>query len=162
MESGEFRSRAVRVPAERNHNIRVNTAIKNPNVRAIVAYEPGSNFMFPEGEVPPPMPSAGDTLSANAVLLSQFMAFTRIPITIVYGDNIPAQPVTNPGQDQWRTRLAMARLWAEAVNRRGAKVTVVHLTELGIRGNTHFPFSDLNNVETADLMSQFLARNGLD
>ena len=27
------------------------TAIKNPNVRAIVAYEPGSGFVFPEGEV---------------------------------------------------------------------------------------------------------------
>jgi hypothetical protein len=25
------------------------TAIKSQNIRAIVAYEPGSNFMFPEG-----------------------------------------------------------------------------------------------------------------
>ena len=47
----------------------------------------------------------------------------------------------------------MARLWAEAVNRRGGSVTVVHLPEVGIRGNTHFPFSDLNNVEVADQMS---------
>jgi len=69
-------------------------------VRAIVAYEPGSSFTLPEGEVPAPMPSAGDTLQATAAPLSQFMALTRIPITIVYGDNIPAQPVANPGQDQ--------------------------------------------------------------
>ncbi|HSW20930.1 MAG TPA: alpha/beta fold hydrolase [Ramlibacter sp.] len=137
-------------------------AIKSTDVRAIVAYEPGSGFIFPEGEVPSPMASAGDTLQATAVPLAQFMALTRIPITIVYGDNIPAQPVANPGQDQWRTRLAMARLWAEAVNRRGGKVTVVHLPELGIRGNTHFPFSDLNNVAIADLLSQFLARHDLD
>jgi hypothetical protein len=39
---------------------------------------------------------------------------------------------------------------------------VVHLPELGIRGNTHFAFSDLNNVEIAALMAEFLARNGLD
>ena len=31
-----------------------------------------------------------------------------------------------------------------------------------IRGNTHFPFADLNNVQIADLMAGFLARKGLD
>ena len=137
-------------------------AVKSPNVRAVVAYEPGSNFVFPQGEVPAPMPSAGDTLEAVGVPLAQFMPLTRIPITIVYGDNIPDQPMANAGQDQWRTRLAMARLWAEAVNRRGGNVTVVHLPALGIRGNTHFPFSDMNNLQIADLLSTFLQKNGLD
>jgi hypothetical protein len=56
----------------------------------------------------------------------------------------------------------MARLWAEAVNRRGGDVTVVYLPEIGIRGNTHFPFSDLNNIEIADQMSKFLKTKGLD
>ena len=59
-------------------------------------------------------------------------------------------------------RLAMARLWADAVNRRGGDVTVVHLPEVGVRGNTHFPFSDLNNLEIADLMSKYLAQKRLD
>ena len=59
-------------------------------------------------------------------------------------------------------RLAMARLWAHAVNRRGGDVTVVHLPEVGVRGNTHFPFSDLNNLEVADLMSKYLAQKRLD
>lgn len=31
---------------------------------------------------------------------------------------------------------------------------------VGIRGNTHFPFSDLNNLEIADQMSKFLERRG--
>ena len=43
--------------------------------------------------------------------ISQFMALTKIPILIVYGDNIPAQPVPMPAQDSWRARLEMARLW---------------------------------------------------
>jgi len=38
----------------------------------------------------------------------------------------------------------------------------VHLPEIGIRGNPHFPFSDLNNQQIADLMSQFLKTKGLD
>jgi len=138
------------------------TAIRSRNVRAVVAYEPGSNFMFPEGEVPAPMPSAGDTLEAVGVPLSQFMQLTKIPIVIYYGDNIPAQPMAAPNQDSWRTRLAMARLWADAVNRRGGDVTVVHLPEIGIHGNTHFAFSDLNNVQIADLLSEFIRKKGLD
>jgi pimeloyl-ACP methyl ester carboxylesterase len=138
------------------------TAVKSDKVRAIVSYEPGSNFLFPQGEVPAPMPSAGDTLEAVGVPLSQFMQLTRMPIMVVYGDNIPQTQMANPGQDQWRTRLAMARLWADAVNRKGGKVTVVHLPELGIRGNTHFAFSDMNNIQIADLLSEFLAKNGLD
>lgn len=137
-------------------------ATKSANVRAIVSYEPGSGFIFPEGEAPPAMPSAGGTLEAVGVPLSEFMELTKIPIIIYYGDNIPEQPTTNPGQDGWRVRLAMAKLWRDAVNRQGGDVTVVHLPETGILGNTHFPFSDLNNREIADLLSGFLAQKGLD
>ena len=147
------------------------TAIKSQNVRAIVAYEPGSNFIFPNNDAPPPMPSSGAALEAIGVgraleaigvPLSDFSKLTKIPIVIYYGDNIPEKPTTNPGQDFWRVRLAMARLWRDAVNRRGGDVTVVHLPEIGVRGNTHFPFSDLNNLEIADLMYEFLEKKGLN
>ena len=138
------------------------TAIRNANVRGIVAYEPGSNFVFPEGEVPPPQPSSSGPIEALGVTLESFQKLTRIPIVIYYGDNIPSQPDANPGVDGWRARLAMARLWRDAVNRHGGDVTVVHLPELGIKGNTHFAFSDLNNVEIADLMSAFLSSKKLD
>ena len=138
------------------------TAVKNQNVKAIVAYEPGSGFLFPEGEVPAPIPMAGGTLAAFGVPLSDFMKLTKIPIIIYYGDFIPEKPMDNPGQDGWRARLEMARLWRDAVNKHGGDVTVVHLPEIGIKGNTHFPFSDLNNVEIADLMSKWLKEKGLD
>jgi hypothetical protein len=108
------------------------------------------------------MPSSGGTLEAVAVPLTDFLQLTKIPIVLYYGDNIPAEPMAVPSQDQWRVRLAMARLWADAVNRRGGDVTVVHLPEIGIHGNTHFPFSDLNNLAIADLLSQFLDKRGLD
>ena len=138
------------------------TAIKSRNVRAIVAYEPGSNFVFPEGEVPPAMPSTGGALEALSAPLAEFSQLTRIPIVMYYGDNIPESPVINPGQDQWRVRLQMARLWRDAVNRHGGDVTLVHLPEIGIHGNTHFPFSDLNNIQIADLMSEWLKAKRLD
>ena len=34
------------------------TVIKSPNIRAVVSYEPGSNFIFPEDEVPAPIESS--------------------------------------------------------------------------------------------------------
>ncbi len=138
------------------------TAIENQNVKAIVSYEPGSGFLFPEDEVPAPKPSSGGTLEAVGVPMQEFMKLTKIPIVIYYGDFIPDEPVENPGQNGWRVRLEMAKLWRDAVNRHGGDVTLVHLPEIGIKGNTHFPFSDLNNVEIADLMSEWLKEKGLD
>ncbi len=40
-------------------------------------------------------------------------------------------------------------------------VTVIHLPEMGIKGNTHFPFSDLNNTQLTDLVSQFIEQKNL-
>ncbi|MBN8707632.1 MAG: alpha/beta fold hydrolase [Bacteroidetes bacterium] len=138
------------------------TAIKNQNVKAIVSFEPGSGFLFPEGKVPAPMQSSGGSLEAQQVPLAEFMHLTQIPIVIYYGDFIPEEPSPNPGQDAWRVRLEMAKLWRDEVNRLGGDVTIVHLPEAGISGNTHFPFSDLNNVEIADLMAVWLKQKGLD
>jgi hypothetical protein len=137
-------------------------AIKNTNVRAIVSFEPGFDFPFPEGDVPPPMTLGGRALSAITVSQSDFMRLTKIPIIIYYGDNIPDKPSVNPGQEQWRIFFEMAKSWRDVVNRHGGDVTVVHLPEIGIRGNTHFPMSDLNNVEIADHLSKFLLAKKLD
>lgn len=136
--------------------------IKSPNIRAVVSYEPGSNFVFPESEVPPEKHGSGGSLAAVGIPLPDFIKLTKIPIVIYYGDYIPEQPTPNPGQDQWRIRLEMANLWADAVNRHGGDATVVHLPQVGIRGNTHFPFSDMNNLEVADLMSDYLKQKELD
>ena len=99
---------------------------------------------------------------ANSVSMQEFMKLTKIPIVIYYGDFIPEQQIENPGIDGWRVRLQMARLWRDVVNKYGGDVTVVHLPEIGIKGNTHFPFSDLNNIEIADLLSAWLKEKGLD
>jgi len=138
------------------------TAIKNSNIKAIVSYEPGSGFPFPEGEIPSPLASSAGALQAVGVSKEEFLKLTKIPIIIYYGDNIPDELDPNPGTDGWRVRLEMAKLWRDTVNRYGGDVTVIHLPDVGIKGNTHFPFSDLNNLEIADLMSKWLKEKGLD
>jgi hypothetical protein len=138
------------------------TVLKNQNIKAIVSYEPMSNFVFPEGEVPEAVPYFGGELKGLGVPLSDFQKLTKIPIVIYYGDFIPDQPVKNPGQEQWRAAYTMAKKWRDTVNKHGGDVRLVHLPEIGIKGNTHFPMSDLNNIEIADLMSEWIKEKGLD
>lgn len=138
------------------------TAIQNSNIKAIVSFEPGGDFVFPEGETPETIKLSGRTVAPSTVPMADFMKLTKIPIIIYYGDNIPEQPSTNPGQEQWRAFLAVARKFRNVVNKHGGDVTVIHLPEVGIKGNTHFPMSDLNNVEIANHLSGFLKKKELD
>jgi hypothetical protein len=101
-------------------------------------------------------------LEGIAVSKEEFARLTRIPIVVYYGDHIPMEPSKNFGEDNWRVRLAMAKLWIEAINRHGGDAALVHLPGIGIRGNTHFPFADLNNLQIADLMAAFLEQKKLD
>lgn len=140
------------------------TAIKTNKVKAVVAYEPYSGFVFPEGELPAPVKSSGlfGELKGSTIPLSEFKNLTQIPIVIYYGDNIAKEPTTIWNKDHWRSGLEMARLWAATINKHGGDATVVHLPEAGIMGNTHFPFSDLNNLQVADEMYKWLKQKGLD
>jgi hypothetical protein len=144
------------------------TAIKTPNVKAIIAYEPGrptgADYVWPEGEVPVALTlSDGTPVSpGNAVPLSDFLKLTRIPIQIIYGDNIPTTPNPRLQLDGWRLRLAYAREFVKVFKSHGGDGSVLHLPEAGLYGNTHFAFADLNNVQVADLMSKYLHQKGLD
>ncbi len=89
------------------------------------------------------------------------MALTKIPVLIIYGDNIPDKPTALPAQDSLACPVGCCASMADVVNKHGGDVTVIHLPEIGIKGNTHFPFSDLNNVEIADQVSKFLKDKNL-
>jgi hypothetical protein len=138
-------------------------ALQSPNIKAIVAYEP-SAFVFPEGEVPPPPEMPVPTLYFPPMPVSQadFAKLTQIPIQVVYGDNIPTSPDAHAALEFWRLAVAQATQFREALNRRGGDAAILHLPEAGLSGNTHFPFSDLNNLAVADLLSDFLREKGLD
>ncbi|MGM9528791.1 MAG: alpha/beta fold hydrolase [Phascolarctobacterium sp.] len=140
------------------------TAIKSQNVKAVVAFEPGSGFVFPEGEVPPALETSSPfgALKGTLIALADFEKLTKIPIIIYYGDYIPLERTEEWNKDNWRVRFIMARQWAEAINRHGGNAMVVHLPEIGINGNTHFLFADLNNKQIADHMEQWLKDNKLN
>lgn len=56
----------------------------------------------------------------------------------------------------------MAKLWVETVNRHGGDASLVSLPDKGLKGNTHFMFSDRNNVEVANVLAQWLKEKKLD
>ena len=90
-----------------------------------------------------------------------FMEYTKIPIVVYYGDNLP-ETDERPEIYEWTRRLHLMRQWAKMLNDLGGDVTVVHLPEAGLHGNTHFPMSDLNNMEVAELMHDWLREKRLD
>jgi hypothetical protein len=144
------------------------TATKTANVAAIVSYEPGE-AVFPEGEMPPAIPRADGMVlpPGRPMPMMDFLKLTKVPIQIVWGDYIPAalEPI-NVGPrlslDNRRINVLRAKLMVEAINRHGGEAANVMLPEVGIRGNTHFPMLDLNNVQIADLLSRFLEAERLD
>lgn len=58
--------------------------MQSPHVKGIAAYEPGSGFPFPKGEVPEAILNAGffGPMKANEVPLGEFEKLTKFPIII--------------------------------------------------------------------------------
>jgi len=138
-------------------------AVKSANVRAIVSYEPFVSC-FPDGEMPqlPPLSDGSAAPSAHAISNDEFARLTKIPIQIVWGDNIPKQPHPSAAVDVWRASFMASQKFVELLNRGGGDAAILDLPSIGIAGNTHFPFADLNSMQIADLMSEFLSKKHLD
>jgi pimeloyl-ACP methyl ester carboxylesterase len=142
------------------------TATMEPGlVKAIIGIEPGE-FTFPTDDVPPDIPTSSETLrrfmAPQLIPPEQFAKLTSCPILLVYGDNIAAEPADEFGVELWRMVHIRAEQFVAAVNARGGDATLIDLPALGFRGNTHFPMSDLNNGEVAEVLEAFLAARGLD
>ena len=140
-------------------------AIRSASVKAVIGYEPGG-YVFPDDEMPPEPPvRLGLKLPGYPVTPEEFARLARIPIRIIYGDHVPKTPNGIPAEDFWHALAygpAGGVPFAEKVNARGGRASFVALPDIGITGNTHFIIADTNNVEIADLLSVYLAEQGLD
>ena len=142
------------------------TAIRSNKVKGIVSFE-GATFVFPASSPPPDIqtndPSVAAINKPTLVSDAMFNRLTKIPIIYYFGDNIEFNtPSPVFGVELWRVVTQRAKQFQKAVNDRGGHVEIVFLPEIGLKGNTHFPFSDLNNVQVADVMNDWLRKNKLD
>ena len=139
-------------------------AMTTSKIRAVIAYEPASQ-LYPQGQVPniPTMTNGDKIFAPTEVPLEQFRKLAAIPIQIVYGDNIPSAPTPRTWfMDWWRVNRMATSLQVDAIRRLGGDVTLLNLPEAGLTGNTHFPFSDLNNEGVANTFFGFLRSKRLD
>lgn len=127
------------------------TAMKSNNIAGIVAYE-NVGYVYPEGEGPG---TPQGPFGPIEVPLEEFKKLTRFPMQMVWGDYTDQS-------DRYRPTVEESRRFVEIVNKHGGKAELLLLPEAGLRGNTHIPFADLNNVAVADLLSRFLSQHGLD
>jgi len=125
-------------------------ALKSDNVKGIVAYEPAA-FVFPEGEGPQ---GEEGGFGPTHVPLEEFKRLTRIPIQIVWGDYTE--------QTYWKTNAELSRQFVAIVNKYGGHAEVLMLPSVGLVGNTHIPFADMNNEKVAEQLDLFLKKNKLD
>ena len=127
------------------------TALKTNNVAGIVMYE-NVGYLFPTGEGPG-VPTTG--FGPIDVPLEDFKKLTKIPIQVVWGDNVDKSA-------SYSNSLKHSQLFVETINKYGGNAQLLMLSDAGLKGNTHIPFADMNNVAVADLLSKFLAEKGLD
>jgi Alpha/beta hydrolase family len=138
--------------------------LPSDNVAAIIAYEPGA-FAFPVEDLPPEigteLPEVARITSPIPLPPLQFQRLVRTPIQVVYGDNFTDAPNSNFGVELWRVNRQRAAQFVTALIERNADVSLLELPRRGITGNTHFPFSDLNNADIARLAEEFLTERNL-
>jgi hypothetical protein len=79
-------------------------AIHSTTIRAVISYEP--SVIFPCDAMPAPVPlHRGEQAASALVDADGFTRLARIPIQIVYGDNISQAPIPNLIADSRRVQV---------------------------------------------------------
>lgn len=136
-------------------------AMQDPNIRGIIGLE-STGVPCPSDHPFAPVVGNFGTTSCTPVAPADFAKLANIPILLEFGDNIPSSPSTYFGLDFWYRMHAIDLEFMDAVNKLGGHVTLLELTQLGIKGNTHFAFTDINNSKVADLIASFMHARKLD
>ncbi len=113
-------------------------------VSSIIAIEPGfapTESMMPEA-------------------WNKFMSLeNKIPIIFYYGDNIDNGPEDIDSTAFWQMSRNSCITFADAYNAAGGNATVIDLPKIGIYGNDHFMFQDLNNDVIAEHVENWINEN---
>jgi hypothetical protein len=76
---------------------------------------------------------------------------------ILFGDHLAdAAP---PFAGRWLASIENCRNLVQSINQAGGDATLLHLPEIGIRGNSHFLMFDKNNLQIADLILGWIDRH---
>lgn len=104
-------------------------------IKAIVLVEPGG--------------------TASGYTDEQIKALSKIPVLIVYGDNLENDTGV-PGHS-WKAYYDGWNKFLERLKAAGGIARMLYLPDLGIKGNSHMLMMDTNNQQIADLILNWLA-----
>ena len=121
---------------------RVGWQTDTENMAAIVAIEPG---FAPE---------------VGSDIYKKFVA-AKIPMIFYFGDYINNGPDDIKSTAFWKSVLGQCIDFAEHYNNDGGDAAVIYLPDIGITGNSHFMFQELNNKEIAEHIEKWLKSKGL-
>ncbi|MFL5284162.1 MAG: esterase [Rhodopila sp.] len=111
-----------------------NAALNAPDlVRAVVTVEPSGA----------PDPDVVDVVRVRAV-----------PHLLILGDHIEDDPF-------WQVIVVRVRRYLEAIRTAGGTADIIDLPAVGISGNSHFPMMDRNSDHVAELVQDWMRRQGL-
>lgn len=110
------------------------------NIAAIIAIEPGG------------APSS-DSESYNAVTSK------KIPVIVYFGDYIDNGDEKIAATGMWQGMRGACYVFAESYTAAGGNATVIDLPKIGIYGNDHFMFQDLNNDVIAEHVENWINEN---
>lgn len=110
------------------------------NIAAIVAIEPGGT------------PQTGSEQYKR-------LLEAKVPIVVYFGDYIDNGPEDIMSTGFWKNVRDGALAFAQQYNADGGNATVVDLPKVGITGNSHFMFQELNSAEIADHVEAWIKDN---
>jgi hypothetical protein len=86
----------------------------------------------------------------------QLSILAKIPHLIMFGDHLGD---FKGGILNWQTALETCQKFAKQVTDAGGDAEVMHLPELGIKGNSHMLMQDKNNLQLADLILAWIDKH---
>ncbi|KAF2731420.1 hypothetical protein EJ04DRAFT_10474 [Polyplosphaeria fusca] len=126
------------------------TKSNTTNIKGIVTYE-SIGYVFPDNAN---ITAGRGGFGPFVVPLAQFKKLAKLTaIQFVWGDH---------RADSYEY-VQQSRLAASLINKYGGNAKVLKLgDDAGLKGSTHIPFADIDNAKVAELLDEFLERNGLD
>ena len=80
--------------------------------------------------------------------------FPDVPVLSMFGDHMEVREQMVGRQDQCQQVV-------DALSARGVPAAMLALPDMGIKGNSHFPMSEKNSEQLADLMLDWIEANGI-
>lgn len=97
--------------------------------------------------------------TGNNYTAEQIHKLTNIPILIIFGDNLKND--TGMRGHVWQNCYEGWSRFVKRVNEAGGNAIMIHLPDMGIRGNSHMMMEDANSHQIADIMLEWCEKNDI-